>query len=73
LALPASRPGARAAFEIALVALIGIGVSSGSFLAVDWALMTDIIPKATTGRYMGSRPSPPAWPDRWPGCCRCPC
>jgi len=40
-------------FEIALVALIGIGVSSGSFLAVDWALMTDIIPKATTGRYMG--------------------
>jgi len=40
-------------FEIALVALVGIGVSSGSFLAVDWALMTDIIPKATTGRYMG--------------------
>jgi MFS family permease len=40
-------------FEIALLALVGIGVSSGSFLAVDWALMTDIIPKATTGRYMG--------------------
>ena len=40
-------------FEIALAALILIGVSSGSFLAVDWALMTDIIPKATTGRYMG--------------------
>jgi MFS family permease len=40
-------------FEIALFALIFIGISSGSFLAVDWALMTDIIPKATTGRYMG--------------------
>jgi MFS family permease len=29
------------------------GVGSGSFLAVDWALMTDIIPKAESGRYMG--------------------
>jgi MFS family permease len=41
------------AFEVALAALVLVGVSSGSFLAVDWALMTDIIPKATTGRYMG--------------------
>ena len=40
-------------FEVALGALILVGISSGSFLAVDWALMTDIIPKATTGRYMG--------------------
>jgi MFS family permease len=40
-------------FDIALVALVLVGLSSGSFLAVDWALMTDIIPKATTGRYMG--------------------
>jgi MFS family permease len=40
-------------FEVALGALIMVGISSGSFLAVDWALMTDIIPKATTGRYMG--------------------
>ena len=30
-----------------------IGVASGTFLAVDWALMTDIIPKAASGRYMG--------------------
>jgi MFS family permease len=29
------------------------GVAAGSFLAVDWALMTDIIPKAASGRYMG--------------------
>jgi MFS family permease len=30
-----------------------LGVSTGSFLAVDWALMTDIIPKASSGRFMG--------------------
>jgi MFS family permease len=30
-----------------------VGVAAGSFLAVDWALMTDIIPKAESGRYMG--------------------
>jgi MFS family permease len=39
-----------------LVACIGAalyGVASGTFLAVDWALMTDIIPKASSGRYMG--------------------
>ena len=28
-------------------------VGAGIFLAVDWALMTDIIPKASSGRYMG--------------------
>ena len=26
---------------------------TGTFLAVDWALMTDIIPRASSGRYMG--------------------
>jgi MFS family permease len=39
-----------------LVATIGaavFGASQGTFLAVDWALMTDIIPKASSGRYMG--------------------
>jgi MFS family permease len=38
------------------VAAIGaaiFGASQGTFLAVDWALMTDIIPKASSGRYMG--------------------
>lgn len=38
------------------VATIGaalFGASQGTFLAVDWALMTDIIPKASSGRYMG--------------------
>jgi MFS family permease len=38
------------------VALLGgalFGASAGMFLSVDWALMTDIIPKAAAGRYMG--------------------
>ena len=30
-----------------------MGVCYGVFAAVDWALMTDIIPKAESGRYMG--------------------
>ncbi len=29
------------------------GAASGTFLAVDWALMTDIIPRVSAGRYMG--------------------
>jgi MFS family permease len=39
--------------EVFVVGVIAIGVASGTFLAVDWALMTDIIPKASSGRYMG--------------------
>jgi MFS family permease len=41
--------------EYALVVLMAIpmGVCYGVFAAVDWALMTDIIPKAESGRYMG--------------------
>ncbi len=38
---------------LALVGAVLIGLAAGTFLAVDWALMTDIIPKAATGRYMG--------------------
>jgi MFS family permease len=29
------------------------GASAGTFLVVDWALITDIIPRASSGRYMG--------------------
>ena len=39
-----------------VVAIVGValfGLSAGMFLAVDWALMTDIIPMAAAGRYMG--------------------
>jgi MFS family permease len=40
-------------FPLALVGAVLYGLSAGIFLAVDWALMTDIIPKAASGRYMG--------------------
>jgi MFS family permease len=39
--------------EAAVVAVVPFGIGVGAFLSVDWALMTDVIPKATTGRYMG--------------------
>jgi MFS family permease len=39
--------------EVFVLGVVGIGVASGTFLAVDWALMTDIIPRAASGRYMG--------------------
>ncbi|MEK6720456.1 MAG: MFS transporter [Chloroflexota bacterium] len=38
---------------VALVGVVIYGLATGSFLAVDWALMTDIIPKASSGRFMG--------------------
>ncbi len=41
------------AVPIAIVGGALFGASAGTFLAVDWALMTDIIPKASSGRYMG--------------------
>jgi MFS family permease len=40
-------------FAWMVVAILPVGVSAGAFLAVDWALMTDIIPKSSSGRYMG--------------------
>ena len=41
------------AYWVVLAAAVPIGICSGVFLGVDWALMTDIIPKAESGRYMG--------------------
>ena len=41
------------AVPIAIVGAALFGASAGTFLAVDWALMTDIIPRAASGRYMG--------------------
>ena len=38
---------------MALVGAALFGASAGTFLAVDWALITDIIPRANSGRYMG--------------------
>ena len=49
LAIVASAP----ILPVAFVGALLYGISAGTFLAVDWALMTDIIPKASSGRYMG--------------------
>jgi len=38
---------------IAVVGAAVYGTAAGTFLSVDWALMTDIIPRASAGRYMG--------------------
>jgi MFS family permease len=38
---------------VAMVGAFVFGAANGTFLAVDWALMTDIIPRASGGRYMG--------------------
>ena len=38
---------------LAVALFVPAGVGIGSFLSVDWALMTDVIPKHTSARYMG--------------------
>jgi len=38
---------------VALVGSLFLGAGSGAYLAVDWALMTEIIPLSSSGRYMG--------------------
>lgn len=37
----------------ALPGLLLLGLGSGGYIAVDWALMTSTIPKISSGRYMG--------------------
>jgi MFS family permease len=32
---------------------VPFGIGMGTFLSADWALMADVIPKETAGRYMG--------------------
>ena len=39
--------------EVALAVFLAGGIGIGLFLSVDWALMTDVIPKHTSARYMG--------------------
>jgi MFS family permease len=38
---------------VAVAGAVLFGAGMGMFLAVDWALLTDLIPKASSGRYMG--------------------
>ncbi|HEX7222434.1 MAG TPA: MFS transporter, partial [Candidatus Limnocylindrales bacterium] len=39
--------------ELAVASWVPFGVGMGIFLSADWALMADVIPKETAGRYMG--------------------
>ena len=39
--------------ELAVAFWVPFGVGMGTFLSADWALMADVIPKETAGRYMG--------------------
>lgn len=39
--------------ELAVAAWVPFGIGMGIFLSADWALMSDVIPKHTAGRYMG--------------------
>jgi MFS family permease len=39
--------------EFAIAAWVPFGLGIGTFLSADWALMADVIPKDSTGRYMG--------------------
>lgn len=39
--------------ELGIAAFVPFGIGMGVFLSADWALMADVIPKHTAGRYMG--------------------
>ena len=38
---------------VAIASWVPFGIGMGIFLSADWALMADVIPKHTAGRYMG--------------------
>jgi len=38
---------------IAILGVAFMGLGTGAYLAVDWALMTEVIPLASSGRFMG--------------------
>ena len=38
---------------LAIASWVPFGIGMGIFLSADWALMADVIPKHTAGRYMG--------------------
>ncbi len=41
------------ALPVTVIGGLVLGAGFGMFLAVDWALLTDLVPKASAGRYMG--------------------
>lgn len=38
---------------LAIPGMALLGIATGAYLSVDWALMTEVIPLASSGRYMG--------------------
>jgi MFS family permease len=40
-------------FPLGGLGAIPVGIGAGMFLSADWALMVDIIPRPTAGRYLG--------------------
>ncbi len=41
------------AVGVAVMGAALFGVSSGAFVAVDWALLSELVPRASAGRFMG--------------------
>ena len=41
------------AVPVAFIGTALFGISSGTFLAVDWALLSELVPRASSGRFMG--------------------
>jgi|BarGraNGADG00212_2_1021979.scaffolds.fasta_scaffold26531_1 MFS family permease len=41
------------ALPVAFIGVVIYGVATGTFLAVDWALLSDLVPRIASGRYMG--------------------
>ena len=39
--------------QLAIAAWVPFGIGMGTFLSADWGLMAEVIPKDTSGRYMG--------------------
>ena len=42
-----------ASLPVAFAGAALFGVASGTFLAVDWALLSELVPRASSGRFMG--------------------
>ena len=41
------------AFPVAVAGVVLYGIATGMFLSVDWALLSDLVPRIASGRYMG--------------------
>jgi MFS family permease len=53
IAILAAAPTTPSGPWLAIPGMIFLGIGAGAYLSVDWALMTEVIPLASSGRYMG--------------------